>query len=169
MIDLNPVRHSRSIDLDPKRRNARPADRGHHLFGALNVADLLTLAYLVFSTALIAVCRQNIEHWQALLPIHGGLILLVAGLALARARGIRILSFVSHWYPPLLFLFFFEGFSAPSLSLLSFSVGSSEKNVKGKKIHNLRQICRHPCPQIHQGTSVFLPELECEVWSSASH
>ena len=75
---------------------------------ALNVADRLTLAYLIFSTTLIIVCRQNIKQWAALSPIHFGLMAMVIGLAYARAREIRAISLVSHWYPTLLFLFFFE-------------------------------------------------------------
>jgi membrane-associated phospholipid phosphatase len=74
----------------------------------LNVADRLTMAYLIFSTTLIAVCHHTIKHWELLLPAHLGLMVVIAGLAYARSRGIRILSFISHWYPPLLFLFFFE-------------------------------------------------------------
>jgi membrane-associated phospholipid phosphatase len=74
----------------------------------LNVADHLTLAYLIFSTTLIVVCRQNIPRWATLLPIHFALMAMIAGLAHARARKVRLLSFLSHWYPTLLFLFFFE-------------------------------------------------------------
>ncbi|MGH9835934.1 MAG: phosphatase PAP2 family protein, partial [Blastocatellia bacterium] len=74
----------------------------------LNVADRLTLAYLVFSTTLIAVCYQNIPRWATLLPIHVGLMAMIAGLAHTRARRVRGLGFFSHWYPTLLFLFFFE-------------------------------------------------------------
>ncbi len=74
----------------------------------LNVADRLTLAYLVFSTTLIAVCHQNIPRWATLLPIHLGLMAMIVGLALARAREVRVIGFFSHWYPALLFLFFFE-------------------------------------------------------------
>jgi membrane-associated phospholipid phosphatase len=74
----------------------------------LNVADRLTLAYLVFSTTLIAVCHQNIPRWVTLLPIHFGLMAMIVGLAQARARKVRGLNLLSHWYPTLLFLFFFE-------------------------------------------------------------
>ena len=74
----------------------------------LNVADRLTLAYLVFSTTLIAVCSQNISRWATLLPIHFGLMAMIIGLAQARARNVRGLNLLSHWYPTLLFLFFFE-------------------------------------------------------------
>jgi membrane-associated phospholipid phosphatase len=74
----------------------------------VNVADKLTLAYLIFTTALIVVCRQNIKHWEFLLPAHLGLMAMIVGLAYARSRGIRLLGFISHWYPPFLFLFFFE-------------------------------------------------------------
>ena len=73
-----------------------------------NPADRLTIGYLIFSTALIAVCRDNISQWRVLLPIHLGLFLAIAGLSLARARGIPVLSTISHWYPTILFLFFFE-------------------------------------------------------------
>jgi membrane-associated phospholipid phosphatase len=79
-----------------------------NILTALNVADRLTIAYLIFSTTLIALCRHNIKHWEFLLPAHLGLMFLIAGLAYARSRGIPILGFISHWYPPLLFLFFFE-------------------------------------------------------------
>jgi membrane-associated phospholipid phosphatase len=74
----------------------------------LNAADRLTIAYLVYSTALIAICRQNIPRWPLLLPIHLALIAIIFGLSFARSNGARFLSFISHWYPPLLFLFFFE-------------------------------------------------------------
>jgi len=75
---------------------------------ALNIADKLTLAYIIFTTTLILVCRQNINHWEVLLPIHFALIAMVIGLAYARTGKIKGLSFISHWYPTLLFLFFFE-------------------------------------------------------------
>ncbi len=78
------------------------------LLSKLNVADSLTLVYLIFTTALIAVCRQNVKHWEALLPIHFGLIAMIIGLAYARDRKAPVLSFIGHWYPTLFFLFFFE-------------------------------------------------------------
>jgi membrane-associated phospholipid phosphatase len=74
----------------------------------LNVADRLTLAYLIFSTALIIVCRRNIPQWATLIVIHLGLNVMVFGLAYARKRSVPVLSLLSHWYPPLIFLFFFE-------------------------------------------------------------
>ena len=74
----------------------------------LNVADRLTLAYLIFSTALIIVCRRNIPQWATLIVIHLGLIAMVFGLAYARKRSVPVLSLLSHWYPTLIFLFFFE-------------------------------------------------------------
>src|SRR5262245_13148981 len=77
------------------------------VIGALNAADRLTLAYLVYSTLLIAIRRQNVGQWEVLLPAHFALLAIVAGLAIARARGIKILSALSHWYPPFIFLFFF--------------------------------------------------------------
>ncbi|MFN0085232.1 MAG: phosphatase PAP2 family protein, partial [Blastocatellia bacterium] len=58
--------------------------------------------------ALIAVCHGNIAQWKTLLPIHLALIAAILGLSFARARGVPVLSALSHWYPTLLFLFFFE-------------------------------------------------------------
>jgi membrane-associated phospholipid phosphatase len=75
---------------------------------SFNAADRLTLAYLVFSTTLIVVCRQNVPQWATLLPIHIGLIVTVFGLAYSRARSVPVLSLLGHWYPALIFLFFFE-------------------------------------------------------------
>jgi membrane-associated phospholipid phosphatase len=87
----------------------RPVSREiSRLLNWLNAADRLTIAYLIFSTGLIALCRQNIKHWQYLLPAHVGLIFAIAALAYARSRELRFLSLISHWYPPFLFLFFFE-------------------------------------------------------------
>ncbi len=74
----------------------------------MNAADRLTLAYLIFSTALIIGCRQNIPRWTTLLPIHLGLIATIFGLAYARKHSVPVLSLISHWYPSLIFLFFFE-------------------------------------------------------------
>lgn len=74
----------------------------------LHAHDRLTLAYLFFSTTLIAVCHANVRHATTLLPIHLGLMAMIFGLAVARERNIRVLSTISHWYPALLFLFFFE-------------------------------------------------------------
>ena len=74
----------------------------------VNVADRLTLAYLIFSTALIIVCRRNIPQWATLIVIHLGLIVMIFGLAYARKRSVPVLSLLSHWYPTLIFLFFFE-------------------------------------------------------------
>ncbi len=79
-----------------------------HAWSHLNPADRLTLFYLVFSTSLIMICRQNIEHWRVLLPIHLGLMAMILLLTYARRRKIRVLDLLSHWYPTLLFLFFFE-------------------------------------------------------------
>ena len=78
------------------------------LLSRLNVVDRLTLLYLLFSTGLLLVCRENIPRWSALWPIHLGLMATIVGLAYARERGWPGLSFASHWYPTLLFLFFFE-------------------------------------------------------------
>src|SRR5262245_40606396 len=85
------------VDLKEKR-----------LLGIFNAADRLTLAYLIFSTTLIIVCRQNIQQWATLLPIHLGLIVMISVLAYARERSVPVLSPLSLWYPALLFLFFFE-------------------------------------------------------------
>ncbi|MDX2033107.1 MAG: phosphatase PAP2 family protein [Blastocatellia bacterium] len=85
------------------------ATRGvREAFARLNPADRLTLGYLLFSTTLIALCRDNIAQWETLLPIHLGLMAGIVGLSVARARRVPLLSLVSHWYPTLLFLFFFE-------------------------------------------------------------
>ncbi|HKC85928.1 MAG TPA: hypothetical protein VKG02_08150, partial [Blastocatellia bacterium] len=74
----------------------------------LNAADRLTLAYLVFSTTLIIVCRRNIPQWATLIAIHLGLIVMIVSLAYARKRSVPVLGLLSHWYPTLIFLFFFE-------------------------------------------------------------
>lgn len=84
------------------------ARRASDVLARLNPADRLTIGYLLFSTALIAVCRDNIPQWSVLLPIHAGLLAAIFGLSVARARKVPFLSVVSHWYPTLLFLFFFE-------------------------------------------------------------
>src|SRR5215475_7167736 len=74
----------------------------------LNAADRLTLAYLVFTTTLTIVCRRNIQQWATLIAIHLGLIVMVVSLAYARKRSVPVLGLLSHWYPALIFLFFFE-------------------------------------------------------------
>ncbi|MFN0086700.1 MAG: hypothetical protein ACKVX9_15025, partial [Blastocatellia bacterium] len=60
--------------------------------GRLNAPDRLTIGYLLFSTALIAVCHGNIAQWKTLLPIHLALIAAILGLSFARARGVPVLS-----------------------------------------------------------------------------
>ena len=95
----------------PARQNERSAHwlaRMPRTLALFNIVDRLTLAYLVFATVLIILCRQNVKSWAVLLPIHAGLMALISGLAWARAKDIPLLSFVSHWYPTVLFLFFFE-------------------------------------------------------------
>ncbi|MBK7600927.1 MAG: phosphatase PAP2 family protein [Acidobacteria bacterium] len=74
----------------------------------LNLADRLTLVYLCFSAVLIAVCRRNVSHWEVLLPVHFGLMAMIAYLAAARNRRTPLIETISHWYPTVLFLFFFE-------------------------------------------------------------
>jgi len=76
--------------------------------GACRVADHLTLAYLIFTAALVAICRRNVAHWEAIALIHGGLIIFVLLFANFRNRGPRLLRFLSHWYPVAGFGFFFE-------------------------------------------------------------
>lgn len=73
-----------------------------------NRADKLTLGYLCLSTLLIAGWHENIASWRILLPVHLALMAVIAGLAAARRRTIPVLSFAGHWYPTLIFLFFFE-------------------------------------------------------------
>lgn len=103
---------SRRIEIADQRRSqfSVTAERraASNVLTALSLADRLTLAYLVFSTTLILVCRQNIPRWNLLLPVHFGLIAMVFGLTFARMREVPLLRLVSYWYPPLLFLFFFE-------------------------------------------------------------
>ncbi|HKX32170.1 MAG TPA: phosphatase PAP2 family protein [Blastocatellia bacterium] len=109
MIELNAAR-GRQLTREYTGRTG-PRTWRHRLIGALatlNIADRLTAAYLIFSTTLIAVCRQNVKPWAILLPIHLGLLAMIVGLAFARSRGVKILSVLSHWYPPFIFLFFFE-------------------------------------------------------------
>jgi membrane-associated phospholipid phosphatase len=75
---------------------------------SFNAADRLTSAYLIFSTTLIIVCQRNIPRWATLVAIHLGLIVMIFGLAYARKRSVPVLGLLSHWYPTLIFLFFFE-------------------------------------------------------------
>jgi membrane-associated phospholipid phosphatase len=96
------------IEINPgvmQRENTRQASQ---LLALLNIPDRLTIGYLIFTTTLIAVCRHNIQQWEYLLPAHFGLLAVICGLAYARSRGMRFLGLISHWYPPFLFLFFFE-------------------------------------------------------------
>lgn len=72
----------------------------------------MTLGYLLFSAVLILVCRANVPRWWALLPIHLGLIGLICGLVAARLRQTPVLAGLSHWYPAMLSLFFFEEIGA---------------------------------------------------------
>src|SRR5581483_7041886 len=64
--------------------------------------------YLLFTSVLTIVCRNQITQATNLLLIHGGLICLIVMLACRRARGPQTLSVLSHWYPLLLSGFFFE-------------------------------------------------------------
>ncbi len=100
------------VELDSQivALNGRPtlSSRFGNAIAILHVHDRLTLAYLLFSTTLIAVCHANVKHATTLLPIHLGLMAMIFGLAVARERNIRVLGTISHWYPTLLFLFFFE-------------------------------------------------------------
>jgi len=75
---------------------------------SFNAADRLTLAYLIFSTTLITVCQRNVPRWAALIATHLGLVVMIFVLAYARKRSVSVLSPLSHWYPTLIFLFFFE-------------------------------------------------------------
>src|SRR5262245_25187974 len=93
----------RSSILDPRSSTLDP--RSSIL---VNAADRLTLAYLVFSTTLIIVCRRNVAQWATLIAIHIVLIVMIVSLAYARKRSVPVLGLLSHWYPTLIFLFFFE-------------------------------------------------------------
>jgi membrane-associated phospholipid phosphatase len=76
--------------------------------GACRVADHLTLAYLIFTAALVIICRRNVAHWETIALIHSGLIIFILLLANFHTRGPRLLRFLSHWYPVAGFGFFFE-------------------------------------------------------------
>jgi len=76
--------------------------------GVYRMHDFLTLAYLAFASTMAMIGRDRITHWKAILLIHCGLIAFVTLLANCRARGPRVLRFLSHWYPLALFGFFFE-------------------------------------------------------------
>src|SRR5689334_23215144 len=92
----------------PFQASPRRLTQSKRWLDALHAADRLTLVYLAYSTALILICRRNIPRWETLIPIHFGLIAMIIGLAYARAKNIKALSLISHWYPTMLFLFFFE-------------------------------------------------------------
>src|SRR5215813_7830429 len=96
------------MSVAARNRSRTGSDKAAQAIAALNATDQLTLAYLIFTTALIIICHANIRHGAALLSVHFGLAVMIFGLAFARAHEIRVLSFLSHWYPTLLFLFFFE-------------------------------------------------------------
>jgi len=100
------------VELDSQliafKRSATLGSRFGKAIAILRVHDRLTLAYLLFSTVLVVVCHANVKHEMVLVPIHLGLMAMIFGLAISRERNIRVLSTISHWYPTLLFLFFFE-------------------------------------------------------------
>jgi len=83
-------------------------EAGRRALGVFNPADLLTLAYLTYASALTVIFHQHTPGWKAVLLVNGGLIAMVTGLAHCRERGPRLPSFLSHWYPVALFGIFFE-------------------------------------------------------------
>ncbi len=90
----------------------RISDRLWLAIQSLNLPDRLTLAYLLFTSALLVICRRNIAPWPKLLLIHGGLVCTIIVLAVLRARGPQLIRVLSHWYPLLLSGFFFEEIGA---------------------------------------------------------
>jgi membrane-associated phospholipid phosphatase len=116
------LENAEQAEIEEKRRDLSIFFRMFHYFRVFrvlpaipkklleisNAADRLTLAYLIFTTTLIIVCRQNIPRWADLFVIHLGLTAMIIGLAYARKHSFPVLSPLSLWYPTLLFLFFFE-------------------------------------------------------------
>src|SRR5215510_14025612 len=77
-------------------------------FAAAGLVTFWIPVIVIARGALIIVCRRNIPQWATLTAIHLGLITTVFGLAYARKLSVPVLSLLSHWYPTLIFLFFFE-------------------------------------------------------------
>src|SRR5262245_65689885 len=90
--------HTFSLSLRPSvspslRPSVSPSLRPSVSVVALfNAADRLTLAYIIFSTTLIVVCRRNVQQWATLVSVHLGLIVMIFGLAYARKRSVPVLS-----------------------------------------------------------------------------
>lgn len=86
----------------------RISDRAWSLIQLLNLPDRLTLAYLLFTSALLVICQRRVAPWPKLLLIHGGLVCAIIAFAVLRERGPQLIRVLSHWYPLLLSGFFFE-------------------------------------------------------------
>ena len=86
----------------------RPADAALRLYRVLSIADRLTILYLAFVAVLVTVRQGHVRYWAEIALIHAVLITFIAMLAHLQARQSPRLEFLRHWYPTLLFGFFFE-------------------------------------------------------------
>lgn len=93
-------------------RQAELLRRGRELVSYVgsrcHTADRLTLAYLVFASALAVICHHHVPRWGIVLLLNSGLTLFILVLAGLRDRRLPVLGFLSHWYPVALFGIFFE-------------------------------------------------------------
>jgi membrane-associated phospholipid phosphatase len=71
----------------------------------LRPVDLATVAYLLLLAVLIILFHNNLPGWGWYVPAHIGAALLVVALAWAgEKRFSHPVTFLRHWYPPLLFI-----------------------------------------------------------------
>jgi membrane-associated phospholipid phosphatase len=76
---------------------------------ACGAFEWVTIVYLLWMLALVAVCRRNIPHAARSFAIHCALAVGIIATAWmgARSRN-RAMQFARHWYPLPLYIFFFE-------------------------------------------------------------
>ena len=76
---------------------------------ACGAFEWVTIVYLLWMLALLAVCRRNIQHAARSFAIHCALAVGIIATAWmgARSRN-RAIQFARHWYPLPLYIFFFE-------------------------------------------------------------
>jgi membrane-associated phospholipid phosphatase len=76
---------------------------------ACGAFEWVTLGYLCWLIAALAIFHRNVEHPSIYFAIHLGIGVAVACLAWAASRSSNgALRFVRHWYPLPLYIFFFE-------------------------------------------------------------
>ncbi len=102
---------------NPKRQLAEDSEPAGAAFGtlargvlrSLRAYEWATLGYLFLLTALIALFPQNVNGAGRYFALHLGIAAAIVALCWAEQRWpSRVLRFWRHWYPFLLFIFFFE-------------------------------------------------------------